>query len=180
MSGFSVRDMAKIALMGALMCVLGPLSLSFGPIPFSLMPLMVCISVCVLGTKNGTSAVVLYLIMGTVGLPVFGGYSGGLGVVMGPTGGYLIGFIFLAAIGGMIGNLNPSNEYFRLVGLTLGLAVLYLFGTLWFCHLTKWSFGRALGVCVYPFVVFDMIKIVLAVLLGHVVRKRVPSLQVQR
>lgn len=177
MSRFTVRDMSKISVMTALMCVLGPLTIPLGPIPFSLLPMMVSLSVCVLGTKNGSAAVLIYLIMGAAGLPVFGGYSGGLGVVAGPTGGYLVGFIFMAFAGGVISDIRPESEVLRFFGLCCGLFVLYQFGTLWFCHLTGWTYRRALAVCVYPFVLQGVSKIFLAVFIAHVVRGRVPSLK---
>lgn len=96
----SLRDMVLIGVMCAVTCVLGPISI---PLPFSLVPIsltnfVICISAYVLGTKKGTLSCILYLLIGLAGLPVFSGFSGGAAKMLGPTGGYLIGFIFQAVI----------------------------------------------------------------------------------
>ncbi len=91
--------MTSTALMTAVTCILGPLAIPIGPVPVSLTPLAVFLSVYILGTKRGTIAYLLYLLIGAVGVPVFSGFTGGLGKLAGPTGGYLIGFILMALIG---------------------------------------------------------------------------------
>ena len=92
----SVYQMAAAALMTAVLCVLGPLSIPIGPVPISLTNFVIYITLYLLGTKLGTLSYCIYLLLGTAGLPIFSGYSGGLAKLAGPTGGYLVGFIAMA------------------------------------------------------------------------------------
>ena len=94
------KQMVLIALMTAVTCVLGPLSipLPFSPVPISLTNFAIFLAIFVLGMKNGTISFIIYLLLGAIGVPVFSSFRGGLQVLAGPTGGYLIGFIFLAPV----------------------------------------------------------------------------------
>lgn len=123
-----------------------------------------------LGIWAGTGSYGIYLLLGAVGLPVFSGFAGGLGKLLGPTGGYLIGFIFMALIGGAVIELSHRNIFLTMLGWVVGTAVAYAFGTVWFVYLMKCSVTYALTVCVYPFIGFDIVKIVIATLLGKTVR----------
>lgn len=166
-----VRNMAAIAAMTALMCVLGPLSVPVGPVPFSFQVFVVYLSVYALGARRGTLAVVLYLLIGFVGLPVFSGFAGGAGKLLGPTGGFLVGFIPLAAISGWFIDRSESGVV-QFAGMLLGLAVLYLFGAAWLSKVADLGFDKCMAVAVYPFIPVDVLKISLAVLLGRVLRRR--------
>lgn len=97
-----VRDMTKIAIFTALLCILAPMSIPIGPVPISLTTLVIYLSLYILGMKKGTISFLIYLLLGLVGLPVFSGYSGGPAKLLGPTGGYIIGFLFIALIGGYV------------------------------------------------------------------------------
>ena len=92
-SSITVKTISETAIMAALICVLGPLSVPIGPVPVSLTPFAIFLTVCILGQKKGTAAVCIYLLLGAVGLPVFTGWQGGLAKLAGPTGGYLIGYL---------------------------------------------------------------------------------------
>ena len=131
---------------------------------------MIYFTVYVLGLWVGTGSLLIYLLLGAVGLPVFSGYVGGMGKLLGPTGGYIVGFIFLALIGGAVVEISKRNIIISMLGFVAGTAILYLFGTVWFVHLVKCSYSYALTVCVYPFIVFDLVKIVVGTLLGKAVR----------
>lgn len=159
-------QMAVCALFAALMCVFGPMSVPIGPIPVSLTNFVIYLAVFLLGTKATTISYLLYLLLGTVGLPVFSGYAGGIGKLAGPTGGYLIGFILMAIISGLAFEFSKRNVVITCLGMVLGTAVDYLFGTLWFMHQTGNGWVDALTVCVYPFIPFDLAKIVIAAVLG--------------
>lgn len=158
------------ALMTALMCILGPISIPIGAVPISITIFAILLSVMLLGTKLGTLSYVLYLILGVVGLPVFSGYSGGPAKLAGPTGGYLIGFIGLALITGLFIDVLRNKTPFTIIGMVLGLLFDYLLGTIWFAILMKCEFLSALTVCVFPFILFDAIKIALAFMLGTLIR----------
>ena len=165
--GLTTAQMTVTALMTAVMCVLGPLALPIpvSPVPISLGPLVIYFMAYVLGA---TLAVVRL-----VGLPVFTGFSGGLGKVAGPTGGYMIGYLFLAFIAGYFIERFPSNRALQAVGLILGTAVLYVFGTVWLSGQLNMTFLAGLGVGAVPYLPGDAAKIVLAVMFGPQIRKAV-------
>ncbi len=167
-----VRNMAAVAVMTALMCVLGPLSVPVGPVPFSLQVFVVYLSVYALGARRGALAVVLYLLIGCVGLPVFSGFAGGPGKLFGPTGGFLVGFVPLAVVSGWFIDRWESNVVVQFAGMLLGLGTLYLFGAVWLAKVANLSFDTSMAAAVYPFVPVDALKIVLAILLGRVLRRR--------
>ena len=166
----TIYQITFMALMAAVTCILGPLSVPIGQVPISLTNLVIDFTVYVLGAWAGTGSYCIYLILGAVGLPIFSGFAGGLGKLLGPTGGYLVGFIFMALIGGLVIELAHRNIWLTMIGWVVGTAVAYLFGTIWFVYLLKCSVAYALTVCVFPFIVFDIIKIVIATLLGKTVR----------
>lgn len=166
----NVKNLTRIAIMTAVICVLGPLSLPIGPVPISLTPLACFLAVYILGTARGTLAYVIYLLIGLAGVPVLSGFSGGPGKLFGPTGGYLIGFIPMAVIGGIFIHRFYQKLYLQAAGMILGLAVCYLFGTAWLAYQANMDFAAAAAVGVYPFVILDLIKIAVAILLGRAVR----------
>ncbi|MGP1403525.1 MAG: biotin transporter BioY [Catonella sp.] len=173
-SGLDVKSITLIGIMAAICCVLGPWQIPIGPVPISLQIIAVCLSAYVLGAKRGALAVLTYVLLGLIGLPVFAGASGGAATLFGPTGGYIIGFIFMAFISGLfIEKFGIKKVYFQVAGLLLGLLVCYLFGTVWFTLVnTKGiNFTQALGYCVYPFIPFDIAKIVISVILGNAIRQ---------
>ena len=165
-------SMTSIALMAAVICVVGPFTLPIGPVPITLAPLAILLSVYILGTKKGTIALLIYLLIGAVGVPVFSGFTGGIGKLAGPTGGYLIGYIFFAFIAGWFIHRFYDKVVIQFLGMVLALAVLYAFGTAWLAYSAGMTFGAALAVGVLPFIVFDLIKIVIAIVLGRAVRNR--------
>lgn len=158
---FETKSMVLMALFAAVTCILAPLAVPIGPVPISLTNLVIYFSIYVLGWKRGTITYLVYLLLGTVGLPVFSGFSGGLGKLAGPTGGYLIGFIFMAIICGLFIE-KTSNILLDIVGMILGTAVAYAFGTAWFCISTGTGVVAALSLCVFPFILGDLVKILLA------------------
>ena len=165
-------SMTSIALMAAVICVVGPFTLPIGPVPITLAPLAILLSVYILGTKKGTIALLIYLLIGAVGVPVFSGFTGGIGKLAGPTGGYLIGYIFFALIAGWFIHRFYDKVVIQFLGMVLALAVLYAFGTAWLAYSAGMTFGAALAVGVLPFIVFDLIKIVITIVLGRAVRSR--------
>lgn len=168
------KTMALIALMAAVTCILGPLSLAIpiSPVPISFTNLAVYFTIYVLGTKKGTISYLIYLLLGLVGLPVFSGFSGGAGKLFGPTGGYLIGFIFMALICGIFIEKWPAKLYLHFVGMILGTAVCYLFGTIWLAFQANMDFSAALAAGVIPFIPGDLVKIIIALLAGPIIRKQ--------
>ena len=149
--------MAVTALMTAVTCILAPLSIPIGPVPISLTNFAIYLALYLLDWKKGTVSYIIYLLLGLVGLPVFSGFTGGLGKLAGPTGGYIIGFI---------------QRWIQILGMIIGTAICYAFGTAWFCVQAGYTVSAALAVCVIPFIPADLIKMVIAMIIGPEIRKR--------
>lgn len=169
-----IKSMTIISLMTAILCILGPITLPIpiSPIPISFVTLAIYISVYVLGMKRGTISCLLYLLIGFIGLPVFSGFSGGVGRLLGPTGGYMLGYVFIAVICGFFIDRWMTKRVLHIIGMVLGTIVCYLFGTIWLSMQAGMSFYAALGVGVLPFILGDMIKITAASIAGPLIRKR--------
>lgn len=170
MKKLTIYQIAACAVMTAVLCVLGPMSIPIGAVPISLATFVLYLMVYILGTTGASISTLVYLLLGLTGLPVFSGYSGGFAKLAGPTGGYLVGYIFIALIGGIILKRSRANTVISALGLVLGTAVLYVFGTAWFVILMDVTVGYALTVCVLPFILIDLGKIVVATLIGKPVR----------
>lgn len=171
--------MAMIGVMTAVTCVLGPLSipLPFSPVPITFTNLAIFLSAYVLGLRAGMISYFVYLLAGLVGLPVFSGFSGGAGKLAGPTGGYLIGFIFLALIGGFFVDRFPGKRVLQAIGLVLGMAVCYAFGTAWLAAQLQIDFAAALAVGVLPYLPGDALKILAALFAGPRLRREIRRLE---
>ena len=161
-----------IGVVTAVTCVLAPLSLPIGPVPISLTNLVIYFSLYLLGTVDGTLSYLIYLLIGLVGLPVFSGGTGGPGKLFGPTGGYLIGFIPMAVIAGIMIERFRSKWYLCLAGMVVGTAVCYAFGTVWLAYEAQMKPMEALWAGVIPFIPGDLIKMVLALIFGPQIKKR--------
>ena len=170
----NTKDMAVIAVMAALICVAGPLTVSIGPIPLSLASFAVYMAGATLGAKRGALAVAVYLLIGCAGVPVFSGFSGGFQKLAGVTGGYLAGYLLCAWLTGL--GIRPGGEKseskWRLPAfMLLGTAALYLVGTAWFMLQTGNGLAASLGMCMLPFLPGDGAKIVAACALSRPVRR---------
>lgn len=162
------KQMVLIALMTAVTCVLGPLSipLPFSPVPISLTNFAIFLAIFILGMKSGTISFIIYLLLGAIGVPVFSSFRGGLQVLAGPTGGYLIGFIFLALIMGFALDHFDRKLVPTIIGMIIGMAVCYAFGTVWLAKLLSLSFKEGLMMGVIPYLAGDAAKIIIAAIVG--------------
>lgn len=167
--GDTVVELTKAALFAALFCVLSPhtLYLPFSPVGITLGSFLLYLTGLLLGPRLGIISVFLYLCLGLLGLPVFAGYTAGAGVLFGPTGGFLLGYVpCVAIIGFVIKNaVGGKKGIIRfLLAMLAGTTVLYLAGTVWFMGVyTKGtSFLEAMSACVLPFLPFDAVKLILA------------------
>lgn len=166
-----IRNMVFAALFAAVLCAVAPFTIPIGPIPLSLATLVIYLAASTLNWKYGTLAVVLYVLIGTVGLPVFSGPSGGVQKLVGPTGGFIIGYILCALVIGLIIDRLESKKWAYPAAMVLGTAVLYALGTAWFMVLMDATLVKALTLCVLPFLIGDAVKIVLASVIAPVLRK---------
>lgn len=161
--------LAMTAVMTAVTCVLAPLSIPIGPVPISFTNLAIYLALYLLGWKMGTISYVVYVCIGLVGMPVFSGFAGGLGKLLGPTGGYIIGFIPMAIIAGIVID-RCKNRALQFLAMVAGTAVCYVFGTAWFCVVMDSTVAAALSLCVLPFIPGDIAKIVIAMIIGPILR----------
>lgn len=166
----AAREIAYLALAVALLTVCAWITVPFGPVPFTLQTFAVCLCGGLLGWRRGVAAVFIYVLMGLIGIPVFSSFRAGPAALFGPTGGYIFGFVFAALLPALARPIPVRNGWARCAlfygAMALGLAVCYLFGTVWFVVLTKCAWGYAFGVCVLPFLLPDAIKLFLAALLA--------------
>ena len=165
----NTRDMIYIAMFAIIIAICSWISVP-ATVPFTLQTFGVFVTVGVLGGKRGSLSVLVYLLLGVIGVPVFAGFSGGLGVLLGSTGGYIIGFLFSALIMWGMEMLFGKSNVVLVVSMIVGLLVCYLFGTVWFMSVYARTTGpigvmTALGWCVFPYIIPDGIKIVLAMIL---------------
>ena len=194
----SVRQIAVIGVMTAVTCVLAPFSIPIGPVPISLTNFAVYMSLYVLGMKEGTLSYLIYLLMGLAGVPVFSGFTNGPGKLFGPTGGYLVGFLPMAVLAGLVVDRFYGAEASRLPegqllspegpssggkngmvakaacmgGMALGTAVCYILGTVWLAYQANLDWKAALFAGVVPFIPGDLAKIAVAALAGPKIRGR--------
>lgn len=171
----TTAQMTVTALMTAVLCIFGPMALPIpvSPVPISLTNLVLYFMVYILGMKGSLMSFGLYLLLGAAGLPVFSGFAGGLGKLAGPTGGYLLGFIFMTLAAGFMVERFPDRIFLHGIGMAVGTAICYLFGTVWLAEQMSLTFTAALGVGVIPYLPGDAVKILLAVILGLKLRKAV-------
>ena len=164
-------DLAYTALFTGLMMVCAWITVPL-TVPFTLQTFGVFAALGTLGGRRGTWAVAAYLLLGLAGLPVFSGFQGGPGVLLGTTGGYILGFLASAALYWAVTARLGHRPVVMAAAMVLGLVVCYAFGTAWFLTAYARTAGpiglwAALGMCVFPFVVPDLLKIALAMLLSH-------------
>lgn len=166
----SIRHMTLSAMLTALLCIVGPVTLPLGPIPLSLTTGALMLIGLLLGPRRAPVCCLLYLLIGLLGLPVFSGFAGGAGALLGPTGGFLLGYLPLAAVCGLAA--REGRRRGQLVFLLAGTALLYLTGTAWYCWQSGVSAFAALGVCVLPFLPGDALKIAAVLTGGNGLRAR--------
>ena len=170
-------DIVYIAVFAVIMAICSWISIP-AAVPFTLQTFGVFIAVGVMGGTRGSLSVLVFILLGAIGIPVFANFSGGIGVLAGPTGGYIIGFLFSALLMWAMEKLPGKKSVMQIVSMIAGLIVCYAFGTVWFVivygrmngHI---GFTAALASCVVPFIIPDIIKIVLAYVLSRKLRKYV-------
>lgn len=201
MKKYKLQDLVFIAVMTAALCVIAPFSIPIpvSPVPISLATFVVYLSVYVLGQKKAAVSVVIYLLIGLVGVPVFSGFSGGPAKLLGPTGGYLIGYLFIALLGGWLvgrctrgsgvrqapgepesripsGRPTSRSRFFRyllaFLALVLGTAVCYALGTVWLGFQMHLAPAAALMAGVIPYIPGDIVKMAAAVIIGPQIQKQ--------
>lgn len=173
-----LRDSILIALFAALLAICSWISIPILTLPITMQTFAIFCCIGILGARRSFFAVLLYLALGVIGLPVFSGMTGGFAVLLGPGGGYLIGFLLLVLITGGTVRLFPTRRFTQAFGMLLGLLVCYLFGTLWYMFVWTGTgetvgFAAALTVCVLPYLLPDLCKLALALAVSKAVRQHI-------
>lgn len=172
---FTTKNLTFVGLLTAVICILAPWSFNIpiSPVPISLSTLGIYLAISILGMKLGTLSVLIYILLGLAGVPVFANFTAGAGKLMGPTGGYIIGYLFMALIFGFFVDKFKNHLPMVLFGALAGTAVCYLFGTVWLAIQLKLSFMAALFAGVIPYIPGDLVKLLIAMLLAYPIRKRI-------
>ena len=161
-----VINLVYISMFTALITVCGWICIP-SAVPFTLQTLAVFLCVMLLGTKRSLAAIIAYILLGAVGCPVFSGFRGGVGTLLGPTGGYIIGFLLICIVSGNLIRHFGDGKTVQFLSMLAGLVCCYMFGTAWFI-LVSFGKGDTVGVlsafasCVLPFIIPDIIKICIA------------------
>ena len=168
---FRTIDLAYIALGAVIIAICSWISIPT-TVPFTMQTFAVFLVLSALGGKRGTIAIIVYVLLGAVGIPVFSNFNSGIGVLLGSTGGYILGFIFMGLVYWLIVRLFGKKLWVEILAMIIGLAVCYTFGTLWFMTVYAGSSGAVglttvLAWCVIPFIIPDLVKLSLALALSR-------------
>ena len=178
-SRLTAADLTYIGMFTAIIAVLAQISIPMpAGVPMTLQTFAVPLAGVVLGKKRGFLASLVYVLLGAVGVPVFAGFTGGLGIVLGITGGFIVSFPIMAYLAGL--GMEKSDESSRVklplwAGLIAGALLNYAIGTVWFMAAAEASLTTALMGCVVPFIPTAVIKVILTGLLGVVLRQSLPK-----
>lgn len=190
-----VFDMVLVALFSALMAVCAWIAIPIGEVPITLQTFGMFMCFLIIGGRNGSLSVIVYILLGMVGAPVFAKFQGGLHVIIGPTGGYIIGFIFSAlflwlmeivevktGLTKVYSKIKWLKYVYLCVALLIALVICYTFGTVWFIRVYAargkvFTVAKALELCVTPFIVFDLIKIALAIIISVPVNRALKKIR---
>ena len=156
------KKLVYSALFASLIAIMALVAIPTQPIPLNMALFAVLLAGGILGKKYGTLSVVVYILLGVAGIPVFAGFRGGLSVLMGPTGGFIVGYIVVAYITGVVYERTREIKY-TLPFMVMSVILCYIIGTIWYCFIMNSSFLTAISVCVFPFIAGDVLKIILAI-----------------
>lgn len=177
---FKTIDLVYVALGAVLITICSWISIPT-TVPFTMQTFAVFFVLSALGGKRGTLAIIVYVLLGAVGVPVFAQFTSGIGILLGSTGGYIVGFIFMGLVYWLIVRLLGKKMWAEILAMVVGIVVLYSFGTAWFMIVYAQTNGAVglvavLAWCVIPFIIPDLIKLGLALSL---VRRLSPVLKLQ-
>ena len=170
MERIKLNEMIKISMMTVVIIICAWITIPFA-VPFTMQTFGIFLTLMLLGGKNGTVSIVIYILLGMIGLPVFSGFNSGIGCMMGPTGGYIAGFVLCGLIYWMI-TVKAEKTAVRYIALAIGLLICYTVGTMWLIYVGTGAetmrFMQAFTVCVLPYIPFDILKLFLA---GYIAKR---------
>ncbi len=171
------KDLTLIAVFTAVMVIFAQISIPIQPVPITLSIFAVFLSTLLLGWRRGTIVQIIYVLLGICGAPVFQGFTGGAAKVVGPTGGYIMSYIVMALVMGLlVDKLNIKKPLALMLVLLAGLAICYTLGTLWLIMITKMTLAKAVSVAVLPFIPLDLTKVVASALIAYELKARLVKL----
>ena len=177
MSKINIRQMTLISLFAALTAVGAFISIPLYPVPLTLQTLFTLLAAMTLGSVMGASSQIIYVFLGIIGLPVFAGFKAGIGILFGPTGGFLFGFIICAFIVGKIMELkNEKNIFYYFLAGIIGTIILYIIGITQLSLVTGIGIKKAIAVGMLPFLPGDILKIIAA---SFIARKLKPIIELK-
>lgn len=170
------KNMILCALFAAILCVFCVITIPIGPVPVTLATFGIMLTAIILGSKKSAVSILVYILLGAVGLPVFSGFKGGVQVLFGPTGGYLWSYVFMALFIGFLISKLPENKYLAMLKIFIaalgGMVICYALGTAQFMLVQRTDVIKALSLCVIPFIPLDIVKAVIASYVGFTVKKQ--------
>ena len=167
-----IRMLTMTAAAAAAMGVLAPWAVPLGPVPVSLCTLLIYLMAYLMDTKQAFSAVLVYVLMGMAGLPVFSGFTGGLGILAGPTGGFVLGYLPVSVLCALAVKKARASRMVQLLGMVGATGMLYLLGTVWYCVQGQVGLWGGIAVCVLPFLPGDAAKVLVALIAGPALNDR--------
>lgn len=166
------KELVICSIFASLTAILTQISIPLPAVPLTMQVFAVALCGLVLGKRLGFISQIIYVLLGTIGLPVFAQFSGGIGIILGPTGGFILSFPIIAFVVGYF-----SEKFKSTIGIMFGmicsLLISYIIGTLQFCIVTNSDFIKGFTICVAPFIIVDIIKLSLATLVGKSILRRV-------
>lgn len=172
-----IKELCICSIAAALICVISPHSIPIGVISVTMSLFIIYTLACILKPHQIVVSVIIYIILGSIGLPVFSNYGGGMHFIAGITGGYLIGYVPAVFVISLIINKNKNKLIIYPIAILLGELICYTIGTIWFMFIAKTSFSYAMSVCVIPFIPFDIVKIIFAIIIGYKINNYKSSLK---
>lgn len=168
-------DMIYVGLSAALIALGAWISIPVGDIPITLQTLIICLISGLFGMKRGTLSILIYIVLGAVGMPVFSNFKAGIGVLAGPTGGYIVGFIFIAIVVGFVSDRMKGKLWAVALAMVCAIVLCYAFGTAWFFIYMQSkkvvTLSYVLGLCVVPYIIPDLVKMAVACVLVNRLKK---------
>lgn len=167
-----IKRITTISILAALLCVLSPISIPIGAIPISLSTFVIYVIAAILSPLDTVFVILLYIALGAIGIPVFSSYKSGIGTLFGLTGGYIFGYLLMGLFTS-IGILKKRKQFFwYIIWMLIGTILCYSVGSLWYMSLSKTSFKATIMTAVVPFIIPDLIKIVLASYIGFLINNK--------
>lgn len=165
----STKNIVFTGILTTLIIILSQIAIPTSPVPFTLSLLAIFLTGTLLPPRQAFLAVLVYILLGAFGLPVFAGMKGGLAALFGPTGGYILAYPLMALITSLSHKYSKKYKTLALIlGMLVSLFICYLLGTLWFSYITGTNFAASLALCVYPYIIFDLLKIGLAIFFSSI------------